>query len=62
MRGVQQSTAPVITETASVKPVRDEPASCLTGSGTNLLRFKTCQVPVTHSVDDTQTYSMLLVL
>jgi len=52
MCGVQQSTAPVITGAASVKPGRDEPASCLTGSGTNLLRFKTCQVPVTHPIED----------
>ena len=34
-----------------IKPVRDESASCLTGSG--LVRFKTRQVPMTHPVDDT---------
>jgi hypothetical protein len=33
--------------------VRDETASCLTGSGANLLRFQTCQVSMTHPVDDT---------
>jgi len=42
-----------VTKTASVKPVRDEPASCVTGSGTNLLGFKSRQVPVTHCIDDT---------
>jgi hypothetical protein len=34
----------------SIKPVNDEPASRLTGGGTNLLGFKTWQVPVTNSV------------
>ena len=42
-----------VTKTTPVKPVRDEPASCLTGIGTNLLRFKTHQVPMTHPADDT---------
>jgi len=34
----------------SIKPVKDELASCLTGSDTNLLRAKTRQVPVTQPV------------
>jgi len=42
-----------VTKTSSVKPVTDEPASCLTGNGTNLLHFKTHQVPLTHPLDDT---------
>ena len=38
------------TTMASVKPATDEPASRLAGSGKNLSRFKTLQVPVTHPV------------
>jgi hypothetical protein len=38
------------TKMASVKRVTDEPASRLTGSGTNLLCFKSRQVSVTHPV------------
>ena len=40
----------IATKMASVKPVTDDTASRLTGSGTNLLRFKSRQVPVTHPV------------
>jgi valyl-tRNA synthetase len=37
----------IATKMASLKRVTDEPASRLTGSGANLMRFKTCQVVVT---------------
>jgi len=40
----------IATKISSSKPGKDEPASCLTGSDTNLLCFKTLQVPVTHPV------------
>ena len=40
----------IATKMMSVKPVTDGPASRLIGSGTNLLRFKTRQVPVTRPV------------
>jgi hypothetical protein len=40
----------IATKMASVKRVTDETTSCLSGSGTNLLHFKTRWVPVTHPV------------
>jgi hypothetical protein len=40
----------IATKMASVKRVTDEPAFHITGSGANVLCFKTRQVSVTHSV------------
>jgi len=40
----------IATKMASVILVTDKPASRLAGSGTNLLHFKSHQVPVTHPV------------
>ena len=40
----------IATKMASGKRVTDKTTSRLTGIGTNLLRFKTCQVSVTHPV------------